>query len=183
MKEKQLKLFYDRHNKVEETSRRRHMLTIPIDTSILMGIIMLFVIIMSFSLGVRQGRKISAASTKIKIARYETNNTDINKVITGAIISDNHSNTEKEDSGNQNKNRNTTNENNKEYIIQLASYLKENLAKKEKQYLKDEGFSAEISKKGEYIVLYVGKFNTKKDAEKIKTSLKKRYSDCFIRRL
>ena len=185
MKEEQLKLFSASNKKEEKTSKGRNTLTIPIDTFILIGIIVLFAIVTSFSLGVKQGKKIFAASIKTKLAKYEADNTDVNRNSIRKVASQ-RKNTEEKDKNNQSKGEHTPNKNNRnnrKYIIQLASYLKENLAKKEKQYLKNEGFSAEISKKGEYLVLYVGGFATKEDAEKIKTSLRKRYTDCFIRRL
>ena len=182
MKEEQLKLFSASNKKEEKTSKGRNTLTIPIDTFILIGIIVLFAIVTSFSLGVKQGKKIFAASIKTKLAKYEADNTDVNRNSIKEVASQ-RKNTEGKDKNNQSKDEHTPNKNNRKYMIQLASYLKENLAKKEKQYLKNEGFSAEISKKGEYLVLYVGGFATKEDAEKIKTSLRKRYTDCFIRRL
>ncbi|OPX29395.1 MAG: hypothetical protein B1H08_04005 [Candidatus Omnitrophica bacterium 4484_171] len=182
MKEEQLKLFYAGSRKKEKAGEGRNTLTIPIDTFILIGIIVLFAIVMSFSIGVKQGKKIFAASIKTKLAKYEASNTGIYRDSIKRIVSQDKK-IEEKNNNDQSKDKNTPNENNRKYIIQLASYLKENLAKKEKQYLKNEGFSAEISKKGEYLVLYVGGFATKKDAEKIKTSLKKRYTDCFIRRL
>jgi len=183
MREQQLKLFYDRREKDEEMNRRRRALTIPMDTLILVGIIVLFVIMTSFSLGVKQGRKLSSKLVKTRLVKHEVKKPDITKKNIKQVIPGTHNDTKGEKAHNQSKDIKVPGRGQKEYIIQVASYLKDNLANKEKQYLEDEGFSTGLSKKGKYLVLYVGKFNTKEAAEKIRTSLKKRYSDCFIRRL
>ena len=197
MREKQLKLFYNEGGRKEEMKQGRRTLTIPVDTFILMVIIVLFIIVTSFSLGVKQGEKVFSASEKITLAKSEvkpeTKNVSIAESSAKRAISSSSDTSGENDNNNDNNDNNGNNgnndennkkeENNKRYVIQVASYLKESIAEKEKQYLKKKGLSAEVSKKGKYLVLYVGKFNTKENAEKIKTSLEKRYGDCFIRRL
>jgi len=69
------------------------------------------------------------------------------------------------------------------YTIQLASYKKHSSAQKEAQELRKKGLSPLILPKGNWIILCVGNFNQKKDAEILLLQLKKRYKDCTVRRL
>ncbi|MBM3246815.1 MAG: SPOR domain-containing protein [Candidatus Omnitrophica bacterium] len=69
------------------------------------------------------------------------------------------------------------------YTIQLASYQSKAAAQKEAEGLKRKGLAAVILPKGKYTVVCVGSFNDKERARPLLTELKKRYQDCFIRRL
>ena len=70
-----------------------------------------------------------------------------------------------------------------DYIIQLASYKTKTYAKREAELLKKNGLSPLILNKGNYTVLYVGNFPSRKTAQSLLSELKKRYKDCYIRRL
>jgi len=70
-----------------------------------------------------------------------------------------------------------------QYTIQLASYQNNSSAKKEAETLKKKGLLPLVSSKGKYTVLCVGNFADKRNALALLPELKKRYSDCFIRRL
>ncbi|MFA5145200.1 MAG: SPOR domain-containing protein [Candidatus Omnitrophota bacterium] len=69
------------------------------------------------------------------------------------------------------------------YVIQLASYKTITHAQKEAELLKKKGFSALVLPKGSYTVLYVGNFSNRETAQSMLSELKKRYNDCYIRRL
>jgi len=69
------------------------------------------------------------------------------------------------------------------YVIQLASYKARSSAQREMELLKKKGLSASVLPKGSYIVLYVGKFSNRENAQNVLPELKKRYRDCYIRRL
>lgn len=69
------------------------------------------------------------------------------------------------------------------YTIQVASFKKEASAQKEIDALKKKGFVASVLSKGEHLVVCVGSFMGKNEAQTILSELKKRYQDCFIRRL
>jgi len=71
----------------------------------------------------------------------------------------------------------------KGYIIQVATYKKDPYAEKEMINLKKKGFSSFTRKNGDFVVVYVGNFQSKDDALTSLKKLKKRYSDCFIRKL
>jgi len=69
------------------------------------------------------------------------------------------------------------------YIIQLASYKNKSFADKEAELLKKKGVSALVMPKGSFSVLYVGNLTNKEIALSLLPELKKRYRDCYIRRL
>ena len=69
------------------------------------------------------------------------------------------------------------------FIIQLASYKSKSFAQKELELLKKKGFSPLILSKGSYLVLCLGNFPNKEAAKSLLLELKKRYRDCYIRRL
>lgn len=69
------------------------------------------------------------------------------------------------------------------YTIQLASYQNKTSAEKEARELKKKGLLPLVQPKGRYTVLCVGNFSDKELAKTLHSQLKKRYQDCFIRRL
>lgn len=74
-------------------------------------------------------------------------------------------------------------ENVQKYTVQIASFKTSVLAQKEAQALKNIGYTPIIATKGKYTVILVGSFMDKEAANSLLTQLKKRYKDCFIRRL
>ncbi len=69
------------------------------------------------------------------------------------------------------------------YTIQLASYQNKTSAQKEAETLKKKGFLPLVFSKGKYTVVCTGNFPDKKNALSLLPELKKKYRDCFIRRL
>jgi len=69
------------------------------------------------------------------------------------------------------------------YTIQLASYKTKVFADKEAEALKKKGLLPLVLSKGGYMVLCVGNFDDKKSAQPLLSELKRRYQGCYIRRL
>lgn len=69
------------------------------------------------------------------------------------------------------------------YIIQVATYKKLPYAENEASNLKKKGFSSFTKRIGDFVVVYVGNFQNKNEAQQNLKKLKKYYSDCFIRKL
>jgi septal ring-binding cell division protein DamX len=69
------------------------------------------------------------------------------------------------------------------YTIQVASFKQEASAQEEMNSLKKKGLVASIVSKGKYLIVCVGNFVQKDEAKNLLSELKKRYQDCFIRRL
>lgn len=69
------------------------------------------------------------------------------------------------------------------YTIQVATYQTKKYASQEANVLKKKGFSAVVVSKGAHTIICVGNFSDKETARSLLPQLKKRYRDCFIRRL
>ncbi|MCX5713630.1 MAG: SPOR domain-containing protein [Candidatus Omnitrophica bacterium] len=69
------------------------------------------------------------------------------------------------------------------FTIQIASYLKRDLAQKEALALNKKGISAAIFPKGNYFMLCAGNFSDRRSAEMLLARLKKQYRDCMIRKM
>lgn len=74
-------------------------------------------------------------------------------------------------------------DNQQSYTIQIASYRTEESAKKEAEKLRKKGLSTSVVPKGKYKILCVGNFTDKAGAVMLLSQMKKKYGDCFIRRL
>ena len=71
----------------------------------------------------------------------------------------------------------------KGYTIQVASFKKDTYAQKEAMALKNDGFEIYVIPKGKHLIVCVGKFAKKSEAELLSNKLRKRYKDCLIRSL
>jgi len=69
------------------------------------------------------------------------------------------------------------------YTIQIASYQSRAVAQREAAFLKKKGLTTIIIAKGTYTILCVGNFPDKQKANTSLVEMKKKYRDCFIRRL
>lgn len=71
----------------------------------------------------------------------------------------------------------------KGYTVQVASYKKEAVARKEAGDLKRQGLESFVAVKGNYSIVCVGKFSSEDQAKQMLAKLKKRYKDSMIRSL
>jgi uncharacterized protein YlbG (UPF0298 family) len=186
MREKQLHLF-GLESDIDSTKKRRRV-TLPLDTFLLLMIVIILLFAIAFSLGVEKGRTM-ASDNNIKNNRVEVS--DKNKEITDIIVIRQETEGLKkplkekirvEETLKEKDNR-IIEEKMERYIIQVASYSKEIAAYQEAKKLEKRGFPVSVSKKDKYIVIYVGEFKDKKEAERNREILKKNYTDCLIRRL
>lgn len=69
------------------------------------------------------------------------------------------------------------------YTIQVATYQTKTHAEKEAQVLRKKGFAPLILSKGRYTIICIGNFPNKQTAKSLLSELKKRYQDCYIRRI
>jgi hypothetical protein len=69
------------------------------------------------------------------------------------------------------------------FTIQVASYNKTKHAEMAAKELEKKGYTTFIFNSGKYIVLCVGDFNNRHDAQPYLQRLKKLYQSCYIRRL
>ncbi|UCC94945.1 MAG: SPOR domain-containing protein [Candidatus Omnitrophota bacterium] len=172
MRGRQLHLFGVEEDK--KLSRGRRPIALPLDTIILLCIVIGLLLTVAFSLGVERGRKI-ASLDRVTISQ-ESMPVEV-KEETPPTQTIQPAQEKNESVGSQEK---ETPEKEK-YIIQVASYIKENRAHQEAKNLENKGYPVVVSKKGKYIVIFVGEFGNKSEAKENMKALKKRYNDCFLR--
>jgi len=205
MAEEQLHFF-----NFKEKSFKKRQISLPLDTLILLLIIIVLLFLLSFSLGVERGRRVVYVGGAKKdlsldfkqpfkdeefLSKEETTIlTNVNKIEEERHL-DNTTALEKKtldkEEGiskeikisDENKQKNTEQQSIKKerYIIQIASYTNKERAELELKKLQKKGYNAFISKKGNYLVLFVGEFSSKIDADKSLKSLKSFYHDCFLK--
>jgi septal ring-binding cell division protein DamX len=69
------------------------------------------------------------------------------------------------------------------FTVQVASYTKEEVARKHADQLKAQGDDAFVLKKGDYYIICNGRFKTRRDADTQMKRLRKTYRDCIIRKI
>ncbi|MBU1122435.1 MAG: SPOR domain-containing protein [Candidatus Omnitrophota bacterium] len=183
MGERQLHLFgFDEGSR---DIKRRNIVSLSLDTFILLLIVVVLLFVLAFSLGVERGRKIVsnklADEDKFKIDAVDLSQDRLS--LDSAESKEGDLRKDKVEAAKDTEVDKETKEETKNYIIQIATYLKENIALEEAKKLKDNGHEVLVSKKGEFTVLFVGSFKNREQAQVTMQSLRKRYKDCFIRRL
>jgi cell division protein FtsN len=68
------------------------------------------------------------------------------------------------------------------YTIQLASFKKRELARRERSRLREKGIDARIARRGEWFQVFANGYNDIGEAKKAKEIFSYEYSDCFIRK-
>lgn len=175
--------------------KKRNTIVVPLDTFLLLGIVVVLLFILSFSLGVERGRKIAerylaeknkgsleAIDDKFSIPPADLEkeeNDNQNQPKEEAAVKD--SKEQAEEKKGDKKDKEEDKEESK-YIIQLVTYLKEKIAIEEVEKLKKEGYPVYVSKKGNFTVILLGGFKNQEEAQKNMQILRKKYKDCFIRR-
>jgi len=167
MKEKQLKLF-DYQEEKKRDIKERYKITLTLDKLIIISIAIFLLTVVSYSVGVVQGKK------ETLIGRANVSEEEI-KVVKPQVIS------QAEEKNSSPGDRSS--EGKKVYTIQVATYLQRSIAYREKKKLEKQGFPVNISSKGKYLVIFVGNYSNEKEARKVMNVLKKKYKDCFVRRL
>lgn len=192
MKGKQLRFFGADEDK---GSSKRKTITCPLDTLILLAVVVSLLFILSYSLGVEKGRgsyvkanhaevtlatqtgQAGLALPKINIVSMNTNKETKQPQAKQTIPP------EKTQTFSEASSQTTTDSFEKKYAIQLATCTKEISAQEEVKKLQKQGFPAYAAKKNNFIVVYAGTFKDKAQAEKNMEVLKKTYKDCILRRL
>ena len=172
MSGRQLYLFT--HHKDSTKASGRPKVILPLDTIILLGVIIILLFTISFSMGVERGKNITdnieKAGNKTIVPVQSQDNTATSR----------NTSINKDAGANQQSSEEAENER-KRYHVQVASFKKENSARKEVERLEENGYPVRILKKGEYIVIYVGGFENEGEAKNNFKNLRKKYKDCIFK--
>ncbi len=166
----QLDLFSDSQEEINSSPRRSERAYFSkyiwgYEKAILMGIILLVTAIVSFSLGVERGKRIQSLPTpqanihtKPSVEQLPKEPEAKEQIIIPKTTEG-------------------------VYTIQVASFKTGSYAQKEAELLKKRGYKTTVLNKGEYVILCVGNFSDKKQAQSLFLELRRYYKDCRIRRL
>lgn len=147
------------------------------EKTILIIISLIITGIISFSLGVEKGKRVAQLKTD---SRLDTA-FKIQKIQPALSIAVPEQVTRKQESEPVKK------EEPQEYLlnytIQVASFLSRTNAQKEADNLKRKGLWSTVLPKGKFVIVCVGNFSKREEAESLLLKLKKQYQDCYIRRL
>lgn len=139
---------------------------------ILIAFIMIAVI--SFSLGVEKGKSIGLKRASLK-AEVRSQSIEQTEPLPKAVP--NGSGKEAEDKVEESAPAKSG------YTIQVASYVKKEVAEREADSLKKKGYNAFAMPSGRYYIVCVGKFSDIKKASSEKDRLRRLYSDCYIKKI
>ncbi len=143
-------------------SRIKNRTTYPFENIVLITIFFMMSCIAAFSLGVEKGRReaniVSIEGEGLRVKAKKINIAEVQTEIAKP---------------------NTA----YKYVIQLASFKESMAAKKEIAALEKLGYNADMKKSGSYYQVYIGFFDNKNGADRLRDKLKERYKDCYIKRL
>jgi len=71
----------------------------------------------------------------------------------------------------------------KAYTVQVASYANVREAQRQAGVFRSQGIEALVLPKGKYVIVCVGRFSARQEAEAASVNLRKRFKDCLIRSL
>ncbi len=179
-KQSQFELFPGAPGSSADASRPRYLfahLTLSLENTVVLAIMMVMTVVFAFSLGVEKGKKLTKkieSISPINLVRQERSSPEESnkkfdasfpesKIVVGAPASERPLNSL--------------------YTIQVASFKEETYAQKEASALKRKGFDAFVAEKGDYSIVCVGKFRDKDQTNLWVPKLKRKYTDCLVRRL
>jgi cell division protein FtsN len=174
-----------------DPSKKRKIISIPLDTLMLSGVVLVLLLVLFFSLGVEKGKRnaflaiehnrdaVVKAQSEIPAAHREPL-ASVAPAVSPAVMPEAVrpaplaavpvmtpspvSNAGK-------------------FSIQIASFQREAAANDEAKRLERKGLSVTVLKKGKFSVVCVGAYDAYTEAQKQLETLKRTYKDCFIRRL
>ncbi|OGX25910.1 MAG: hypothetical protein A3D10_07930 [Omnitrophica WOR_2 bacterium RIFCSPHIGHO2_02_FULL_48_11] len=205
-RESQFELFPGTADSYPRTAKTRfyfNSLTLNFDTIVVLSIVVVMLMVLSFSLGVNRGTRITVA--KVAAARQRlpaaavTPAVNKNMSAKAVPLTPAQNNAPLPPSAVQVQPVDlagttalavrppvveTVAENAKGvYTVQVASFKQARYAHQEANNLKNKGYEIFVLQKGNHFIVGVGRFNQKDEAKVLSSKLKRQYKDCVIRSL
>jgi len=187
-RQSQFELFPQAVGNYEKNIRPSHAfssLTLSLENTIIIAIILIMAVIFSFSVGVEKGKKIVTTQPNT----FKQDNAELtghkdkpsNRIKPflkeSSQVSTEQAAVKKAPQATKEilvKNA---------YTIQVASYKQEKYAQKEAGTLKKTGHQTFVLPKGSHSIVCVGKFSSQAEAKNALSRLRNKYKDCLVRRL
>lgn len=159
-------------------------LTLSLENLIVVSIFFVMMVILSFTLGVERGKHVEAASPQTSPLLSAAKDLVFKKqAALPAVKTISDSENSQSAAIEEARIIKPTEILKNGYTIQVASFKKDEYAKKEAQLLIKKGYNIFIVPKGGYSILCVGKFPQKERAQSLLGELKLKYKDSIVRRL
>ncbi len=177
---------FSEYKTTAKTSKRHLSEGLFISPEAFIGGVILFIIslILAFSLGVEQGKRIARGSKVVvkKVASAEAKQ-EIKAPVKKTVSQPKPAPTPKpKPAVSQPKATTTTSSKSKKmYAVQLVVYKDKKYAERELKYLKRQKYPFYKEVKNGKIIISAGPFPTLDEAKKAERALKKRYKDCFVK--
>jgi hypothetical protein len=172
-KARQLELFSQSIDSVEperNTDTVFHKrVSLNVEHAVVLAVAVLMLVIFIFSIGVEKGRKITRIPEAVVAFKVEKQIVEQPAVVEAKQEVYQEKIVPKEEVF--------------AYTIQVASFKNKTAVEDEAKRLKKKGYETMIIPKGNWIILCVGKFGNKQQAQPMWQELRKKYSDCVIRKL
>ncbi len=183
--------------------------TLSLENIVVTSIIGVLILALSFSIGVERGKRIAASSRfslpsaqSQTVSQFEEKNKTATSTVTrpvaapkpvsplipqGGVVDLAKANSQKaaivKNSSSTPQPVQALQAGGSPYTVQVASFASAEYARKEAASLGKKGFDNFIISKGKYVIVCVGKFSKKEEANVALSRLQKTYKDCMIRRL
>ena len=149
-------------------------LRIPTEYIVIAGIGMLVLVIIAYAVGVERGKRVQLARSPERQAR-KAQVVANKEVITVEKTVENAVKAPKPEI------EPPIEETESNYMIQIASFKKQDAAKREVEKLERRGHNAAFKRSGSWYLVYTEGYRGMEEAKKAKKELAKYYKDCYIR--
>jgi cell division septation protein DedD len=168
-------------NSKARTTPWQSLIHLNIEQAIMISVIVLMVVVFSFSLGVEKGKRASKVLGNKDTLASEAQ--QVNEPVVKEVKQEAPKQEVLQKIGQQEKEIKQKTEDITKYTIQVASFKKRSSVDEEARGLQKKGYETVILPKGNYIILCVGKYQNKEEARISLGELRKKYKDCLIREL
>jgi hypothetical protein len=178
-KQFQLELFQSQKYQPDSSHRRQYHRSFfgfirAYEKTITMVIVFLIVSLISFSLGVEKGKRLA------RLIQNEAGIIDRAQLEKKLTLPEPEQSSTQKPSPDKELKKEVIPE---EYTVQVASFKTKTYAQKEADRLKEKGLDALIRPSGNYVIVCIGNFSKKQEAQVALDKLRQMYHDCYIRRL
>ena len=156
--------------------RDKIVLKLSLESFIFFSIGIILACVIAFSFGVEKGKNIAFSKTKRPV-RIATKETPLKQEVVSKSVPVQKAQeiaAAKQAPGASNG---------QSYVIQTITYLKPELAQKETDTLRSQGYQSYMSQSGKYYVVYVGFYLSEVEAKGKLKDLKQTYKDSFIKKI
>jgi cell division septation protein DedD len=187
--------FFTPQTRSNQTNGKRYTvfrsLNITVDNMVIGSIVLVMVFLLVFSIGVERGKQLAWGEKNP--VQIDQNSVSLQSSLSPSMINDSTETVTQTislppDDGPENPVASPATDTvpktpDEGFTVQIATYKGEKRAREVVEQLQKLGHESFFLSKGEYVIVCVGKFSGKNEAKKYSLELKKKYKDCYVRRI